>query len=53
MEAPREKETGQSIWMQTEPMVPAWQQNLSPLAEHTWLVLGLRGGRLGVGVGGG
>lgn len=35
--------------MQTEPVVPAWLQNLSPTAEHTWLVLGLRGARLVVG----
>lgn len=50
-EAPREKETGQSIRMQTEPLVPAWLQKLSAMAEHTWLVQGLRGARLVVGAG--
>lgn len=35
--------------MQTEPVIPAWLQNLSPTAEHMWLVLGLRGARLVVG----
>lgn len=40
MEAPREKGRGQSIQMQTEPVVPAWLQNLCGMAEHRWLVLG-------------
>lgn len=51
-EAPREKETGQSIQMQTEPVVPAGLQNLSCMAEHTGFVLGLRGAGLVVGGGG-